>query len=165
MYVHGRISSDEAGYTLVFTRDLKASIDRVWTMLTDRAARADWLFDGTIEPRVGGLVDLHDSHHDIAGRVTEWEPPHLLALTWSSPDAPQGEVRFELTSTAEGRCQLRVVHTTGADARPRSLAAGWHAMLDHLSVVLGLGPAGSGPSFEQLLGEYRDVPIQGPTIP
>lgn len=159
--MHGRISSNESGFTLVFTRELKASVDRVWMMLTDRAARADWLFDGTIEPRVGGLVDLHDSHHDIAGRVTEWVPPHLLAMTWSSPDAPEGEVRFELTSTTDGHCQLRVVHTTGADARPRSLAAGWHAMLDRLSLVLGLEPAGSRPSFEQLLREYRDVPIEG----
>lgn len=162
--MHGKISANEVGYTLVFTRELKASVDRVWTMLTVRAARAEWLFDGTIEPRVGGLVDLHDSHHDITGRVTEWAPPHLLALTWSSPDAPEGEVRFELSSTAEGRCQLRVVHTAGPDARPRSLAAGWHAMLDGLLVVLGLEPAGRGAGFEQLMREYREVQIEGPTI-
>lgn len=160
--MRGRIQATESGYSLVFTRELTASVDRVWEMLTNRTARAEWLFDGTIEPRDGGLVDLYDNHHAISGRVTAWQPPHLLALTWSSPDAPHGEVRFELTETAPATCRLRVVHTTDSAARPRSLAAGWHAMLDRLLVGLDLAPAGTHPSFDDLVGAYRDVPIERP---
>ncbi len=160
--VRGKILATEAGYTLVFTRELTASVECVWQMLTDRAARAEWLFDGTIEAGVGGLVDLYDSHHTISGRVTAWQPPHLLALTWSSPDAPHGEVRFELTETANATCRLRVAHTADREARPRSLAAGWHAMLDHLLVFLDLAPADTHPTFDDLVRDYHDAPIERP---
>lgn len=160
--MRGRILATESGYALVFTRDVAASVERVWEMLTTRSARADWLFDGTIEPGVGGLVDLYDSHHTISGRVTAWRPPHLLAMTWSSTDAPAGEVRFELSETSRGGCQLRVVHTTGSDARPRSLAAGWHAMLDRLFVVVGMAEVESLCSFEELVRDYGDAQIDGP---
>lgn len=157
-----RILATESGYALVFTRDLSASVERVWEMLTTRSARADWLFDGTIEPGLGGLVDLYDSHHTVRGRVTAWRPPHLLALTWSSTDAPAGEVRFELSESSRGGCHLRVVHTTGSDARPRSLAAGWHAMLDRLFVAVGMTEVESLCSFDELVQDYLDVPIDRP---
>ena len=163
--MRGRLESTPTGYALVFVRELRASADDVWTVLTDRAARAEWLFDGVIEPGVGGRVDLHDDLHHVTGQVTAWLPGELLALTWSSPDAPEGEVRFELTALADDRCRLRVVHTTSRSARPRSLAAGWHAMLDRLTTVLGLAPAGHGPSFESLVRDYATAPIEQPTSP
>jgi len=157
--MHGRIVATDVGYRLAFTRDLPASAERVWSMLTDPARRATWLFDGTIELRVGGLVDLFDSDHHVTGQVTAWNPPNLLALTWSSPDAPLGEVRFELSAITPETCRLQVVHIVGCDARPRSLAAGWHALLDRLHQ----GLAGTSPddcsSFADLVREYRDVPI------
>lgn len=158
--MQGKMVATDTGYQLAFTRDLPVSVERVWRMLTVREARATWLFDGTIDPRVGGSVDLFDSHHHVTGRVTAWDPPNLLTLTWSSPDAPQGEVRFELAATGTGSCRLRVVHTTDRDARPRSLAAGWHAMLNRLQLGLGLASSGDCPSFDDLVREYRDLPIE-----
>ncbi len=157
--MHGKIVATEVGYRLAFTRDLAASAERVWRMLTDPADRATWLFDGIIEPRVGGVVDLFDSYHHITGRVTAWDPPNLLALTWSSPDAPQGEVRFELTDLTPETCRLRLVHSTGCDARPRSLAAGWHALLDRLHQGMAGTSSDDSRSFADLNREYRDVPI------
>ncbi len=160
--MYGRIQATDAGYSLSFTRELTAPIERVWEMLTSQAARADWLFDGTIEPGVGGHVHLFDAHHTITGQVTAWQPPHLLALTWSSPDAPHGEVRFELTETESATCRLHVVHTTDHAARPRSLAAGWHALLESLLVSLDLAPAGTQPNFDAFVRDYLDVPIERP---
>jgi uncharacterized protein YndB with AHSA1/START domain len=159
--VHGEIVATEVGYRLAFTRDLPASAERVWRMLTDPADRATWLFDGTIEPHLGGAVDLFDSDHHVTGRVTAWNPPSLLALTWSSPDAPQGEVRFELTAITPETCRLRVVHAVGLGARPRSLAAGWHAMLDRLQQGLAGTSSDDCSSFADLVREYRDLPIVG----
>ncbi len=155
----GKIVVTATGYRLVFTRDLPASAERVWSMLTDPADRATWLFDGAIEPRVGGVVDLFDSDHHVTGRVTAWDPPNLLALTWNSPDAPHGEVRFELTDSTPGTCRLRVVHSAGGDARPRSLAAGWHAMLDRLHLGLAGTPPDDSASFDDLVRDYRDLPF------
>lgn len=157
--MHGKIVVTEVGYRLAFTRDLPASAERVWRMLTDPADRATWLFDGIIEPRVGGVVDLFDCDHHVTGRVIAWDPPNLLALTWSSPDAPQGEVRFELTDSTPETCRLRVVHSAGCDARPRSLAAGWHAMLDQLHLGLAGTPPDDSASFDDLVRDYRDLPF------
>ena len=158
--MHGRLESTPTGYALVFVRDLDASVEEVWGMLTDRSARARWLFDGEVEPGVGGRVDLHDDLHHVTGEVTAWRPGSLLALTWSSPDAPEGEVRFELTTLEDGRCRLRVEHATTGTARPRSLAAGWHVMLDRLTTALGLAPAGHGPGFAALVRDYAEAPIR-----
>lgn len=156
----GRMVATDAGYQLKFIRDLPVSVERAWRMLTVREARATWLFDGTIEPRVDGIVDLFDSHHHVTGRVTAWDPPNLLTLTWSSPDAPQGEVRFELTPTGTRSCRLRVVHTTDGRAQPRSLGAGWHAMLNRLQQGLGLASSDDCPSFDDLVREYRELPVE-----
>lgn len=157
--MHGKIVVTGVGYRLTFTRDLPASAELVWRLLTDPADRATWLFDGTIEPRVGGVVDLFDSDHNVTGRVTAWDPPKLLSLTWSSPDAPHGEVRFELTDITPETCRLRVVHSVGGGARPRSLAAGWHTMLDRLHQGLTGTFLDDTPSFADLVREYRDAPI------
>jgi len=157
--MHGKIVVTEVGYRLAFTRDLPASAERVWRMLTDPADRATWLFDCIIEPRVGGVVDLFDCDHHVTGRVIAWDPPNLLTLTWSSPDAPQGEVRFELTDSTPETCRLRVVHSAGGDARPRSLAAGWHAVLDQLHLGLAGTPPDGSASFDDLVRDYRDLPF------
>lgn len=163
--MHGRIRSTPTGYALVFVRDLAASTGEVWTMLTDRSSRAEWLFDGEIEPRLGGRVDLRDDQHHVTGQVTAWRPNEVMALTWSSPDAPEGEVRFELTALDDDRCRLQVVHATTRTARPRSLAAGWHAMLDRLVPALGLAQGGHGPGFQRLVHDYATAPIEQPAPP
>ena len=154
--MYGRIEATPVGHRLTFVRELAAPVDRVWEMLTDRAARMTWLFDGEIEPRVGGVVDLFDDDHHATGVVTIWEPPHRLALTWSSPDAPAGDVRFDLAATAAGRCRLTVTHSIADGGKPRSLAAGWHTILDRLA------SGDEAPGFEELLDTYAKRPIEQP---
>lgn len=154
----GLIVATPVGHRLEFGRDLPASVDRVWQMLTDPAERTTWLIGGVLEPRVNGLVDLVDDHH-VTGRVTQCDPPHVLALTWSSTDAPMGEVRFELTALTDDTCRLRLVHTAGTGARVQSLGAGWHALLGRLGALLGATPF-VRPSFADLLVAYEDVPIK-----
>lgn len=155
----GRIVGTPVGHRLEFTRDLPASVDRVWQMLTDPAERATWLIGGVLEPRVNGVVDLVDDHHHVTGRVTQCDPPHVLALTWSSTDAPLGEVRFELTALTDDTCRLRLVHSAGPGARVQSLGAGWHALLGRLGALLGATQSGS-LTFADLLLAYEDVPIE-----
>lgn len=154
----GRIAATPPGHQLEFRRILPASVERVWHLLTDPDERAAWMFAGTLEPRVGGLVDLVDEHHHVTGRVTRCEPPHLLAFTWSSADAPVGEVCFELTAMGDDTCQLQLVHTLGTGAQVRSLGPGWHALLDRLGGLVGAEQVGRH-SFSELLALYQDVPI------
>lgn len=154
----GTIVATPTGHRLELNRDLPAPVARVWQMLTNPAERATWLMGGVLEPRVNGIVDLVDDYHHVTGRVTRCEAPHVLALTWSSTDAPEGEVRFELTALSESTCRLRLVHSVGAGARVQSLGAGWHALLDRLCA--GLAPtSATGRSFADLLTAYQYAPI------
>ena len=157
--MRGRITATGPGHRLEFERELPAPVERVWHLLTDAEERAAWMIGGTLEPRVDGIVDLVDEHHHVTGRVTRCEPPHLLVLTWSSADAPQGEVRFELTTLTEQTCRLRLVHTLGPGAQVRSLGAGWHRLLNHLGALAEDKPP-AGPSFADLVVLYQDVPVE-----
>lgn len=153
--VSGSVHEADDGARVAFTRELAAPVERVWAMLADPDARARWLFAGTIEARVGGVVSLHDADHVVSGRVLEWSPPYALALEWSSPDAPRGVVRISLAETPTGGCRLRLEHRL-VSGRPRSLAAGWHALLDRLAVDLGEMAADDPWTFARLVERYAE---------
>ena len=135
---------------LRFERLLPGPIERVWAYLTEPEMRAKWLAAGPMEPFVGGKVDLVFRHDDLSpvkeerperfkeeehlskGRVTRYDPPRLLAMTWGgAPDA--SEVTFELTPR-EGEILLVVTHRKLANrAEMIDTAGGWHTHLATLA--------------------------------
>src|SRR5690606_27182184 len=85
-----------------FVRLIPGPIERVWAYLVEGEQRATWLAGGPLEPRVGGRAELffrhanlapdesppdqykqyHDPGDSFVARVTQCEPPRLLAYTW-----------------------------------------------------------------------------------
>lgn len=140
--------------TVRLERLLPGSPERLWSYLTENDKRAVWLASGEMEGREGGPIELRFLHadlsgekeppprfaaardgHTVAGTVTRWDPPRVLAYTWGEP-GDASHVTFELTPRG-GDVLLVVTHrrlgTVGAMA---NVAAGWHThvglLLDHL---------------------------------
>lgn len=140
--------------TVRIERWLPGTVERVWAWLTERDKRAQWLADGAVTPAVGGEVALAFAHDALShersperyrqqagqphlGRVTRYEPPHLLSHTWPEQHGVVSEVCFELAAQGDG-VLLVVTHRRLPDrATMIDVASGWHAHLgllcDHLN--------------------------------
>src|SRR5690554_1666625 len=141
-----------AADTVRIERLLPGPIERIWNWLTDPEKRRLWLAGGEMEPFVGGNVELqfrhaelseagepvperyramHEHGHVNRGRVTEYQPPRLLAYTWGHGPGDDSEVRFELSPDGE-RVRLVLTHRRLQGNDMSSVAAGWHA---HLGIL------------------------------
>jgi uncharacterized protein YndB with AHSA1/START domain len=129
-------------------RLLPGPIERVWSYLMEGEKRKTWFTDGTIEPRVGGRVNLLFRHANIApagesppekykqvhdpgvpmtGEVTQYDAPRLLGITWEGETPGEhSEVIFELTP--QGRdVQFTLTHKKlSSDAERADVSSGWH---------------------------------------
>lgn len=133
-------------------RTLPGPIERIWSYLTDPEKRARWFAGGPMEPQVGGKVELHFRHANLApdevppperkemhengfkmpGTVLRWEPPRVLSYSFDE----HSEVTFELTP--QGKNVLLVLtHRSRGDELPflTGYASGWHV---HVSLLLAL---------------------------
>ncbi len=157
--------------TLRIRRVLPGPIERVWAFLTELDKRAKWLAAGPMELRAGGRVELTFRNSDLSphrepipeeyrasecsiveGRITQCEPPRLLAYTWGA----QSEVSFELTPAGE-EVMLVLTHRRLDDrATMVNVGSGWHAHLGILMVVLeGRTPRPFWSTHARLKAEYE----------
>lgn len=150
----GNVIRDDTGTRLVFERSLPHSRARIWQAITDPEQRAQWFFAGTLEPVVGGRVDLEDHGPGITGEVTAVENEALLAFTWSSIDGPTSSVRFELSEDHRGGTRLVFTHFVNDDCRPLNLLPGWHAIFDDLERYLHSGWVSEQPGRHDRLHEH-----------
>lgn len=128
-----------------FERLLPLPIERVWQFLTDTTLLADWFGGGTIEPRVGGAVDLMGGH--IRGLVTQWNPPRRLVHTWNvfnpggdQASYPESYLAFEL-EPREDEVLLVLTHLPILEQFQTQNAMGWHCFLDMLEAAVRGEPA------------------------
>lgn len=165
--------------TLRFERLLPGPIERVWDYLTKSELKEKWLAAGDIEPRVGGKVELNFYHKNLSedddpipekyremedgdsfiGRVTQWDPPHLLSYTWSENTNDQSEVTFELKSQKNEKVLLVLIHRKIGDNRDFIIGAlaGWHTHLGILVDLLeGKEPQGFWRVHSRMEEEYSE---------
>jgi len=143
--------------TVTLVRDLPGPIERVWAFLTDPKFLSRWLADGVVADHVGGEVRFEMG---ADGRVTAYEPPHLLEYTWNEPNLSRGPifdtlVRWELAN-AGNRVRLTLTHKRLSELEAIHHSAGWHTFLDRLSAsVDGLEPPRIMDRFAHLKSEYE----------
>jgi uncharacterized protein YndB with AHSA1/START domain len=135
----GKLIETEDGVGVRFERKLAYPIERVWRAVTEARELAAW-FPDTIEGEFapGAKVrfpKFEEMGLPAIGRVTEFDPPRLLAFTWGP-----SSLRIELEPDGDG-CRL-----TFTDMLPREEtaknAAGWEVCLANLEARL----AGESPA-------------------
>jgi uncharacterized protein YndB with AHSA1/START domain len=116
---------------LRFERHLPASIDEVWTAVTDPLEMRSW-FPTRIEMeewKVGATLTHHFEEHGVgplSGIVLEWDPPHRVSFTWD-----MDTITFELTAAPQGGTIFVLTEQLAAERAARN-AAGWESCLDRL---------------------------------
>ena len=160
-----------------FERRLPGPIERVWSYLVDPEKRGRWLAAGPIEPRAGGRLELHfhnaklappgepvpEQYRGHAGEITSqqrilrYEPPHVLAFTWSEPadGSSPSEVTFELSAEGD-EVRLALTHRRLARGELLDIGPGWHLHLGVLEARLrGEEPKAFWSVLARLEPEYR----------
>jgi len=157
-------------WTLILTRDLRHSPEKVWEALTDPAHLREWApfeVDGSMGEV--GTVNLTwaGTPQAIATRVTRADAPKVLEY---------GDARWELEPLGSGT-RLTLWHNI--DRRYIAMgAAGWHISLDVLDRLLSGTPIGrivgleamKSGGWQRLLVEYSkqfrlETPGLPPTVP
>ncbi len=117
--------------TFRFVRRYPHPVELVWAALTDPQQLGVWLWPCTrFEARIGGL-GVFNPGREITLKVTEFEPPTLLALG--------GVIRFTLATADEGS-QLTVDLSRPPDGWSPMGLAGYHGWLGRLSRLLAGRP-------------------------
>ncbi|MDE1819865.1 MAG: SRPBCC domain-containing protein [Euryarchaeota archaeon] len=99
--------------------DLPAPPEVVWKHLVDPDLRAKWLGTGTLDPVVGGHVDLRVADANgtlqrVRGTVTLVERPRVLEWVWRTAKGSSERVRIDLDATTAGT-RFRLVHDQSSD--------------------------------------------------
>jgi uncharacterized protein YndB with AHSA1/START domain len=158
------IQKDGEKWTLVLTRELRHSPEKVWQALTDPAHLREWApfdADGSLGT-AGATVKLTTvgapALHITETKVTRADAPNVLEYNWGNFD-----IRWKLEATASGT-RLTLWHNI--DRRFISWgAAGWHICFDVLDRLLSGDPIGRlvGPAatkfggWQRLTAEYAKL--------
>jgi uncharacterized protein YndB with AHSA1/START domain len=138
-------------HTVEFKRLIPGPLELAWEFLTKRENLKTWFADLTLEPRLGGAVDVHfdpdtcgGCSAGVRGVVREFRPPHVVAFTWiqlkAQPDGSmrerdEGEVRFELAERGD-KVLLTLLHSRLTTDQLIAHSAGWHAYLQNLESLM-----------------------------
>jgi len=105
----------------LFTRQIAR-----WWPFRDHSCYGDEAADVLFEPRVGGAVTelARDGDRMAWGRITEWSPPHAMAMRWHPglPEADATLLRISFTARLDGGTDV-AVHHSGWEARGEEAAA------------------------------------------
>jgi len=136
-----QVRKDGEKWTLVLTRELRHSPERVWQALTDPAQLREWApFDADRNlGKAGTAVKLTTvgapAPHVSETSITRAEAPKVLEYSWGGQ-----EMRWELEAVGSGT-RLMLYHNI--DRRFISMGtAGWHICFDVLDRLLGGTPIG-----------------------
>jgi uncharacterized protein YndB with AHSA1/START domain len=137
----GEVKRDEAGVQLQFVRSYDASIEEVWSAVTEPERMARWFGGWSGDPATGQVqfeMPMKDGSQTEAATIDVCEPPTALAVTIATPDGPWP---LNLTLTAEGdRTVLRFTHRLNEPYDASGVGPGWQYYLDRLGAVLAGEP-------------------------
>jgi uncharacterized protein YndB with AHSA1/START domain len=111
--------------------------ETVWRMLTEPQQFVQWLAPGSIELREGGRVhiDFGDSGVVIDSTVLAFDPPRLIAYSWSSGTEPERQLRWDLAAASEGTALTLTVRLPAQEDIAKA-CAGFEAHLDMFAAAL-----------------------------
>jgi uncharacterized protein YndB with AHSA1/START domain len=140
--MNGTLHTIDDRPALRFERRFGHSVERVWRAITEREDLRHWfpgLPDWTLA--AGTAFTVHgDAGGD--GRITELDPPHVLAFDWRDD-----HLRFELRADGDG-CEMTFTHTFADRATGAQTAAGWEVCFDRLHAQMEGAPIGEQASLE-----------------
>lgn len=149
------VELEDGGAAVRFERRLAHPPERVWRAITNADDLAAW-FPDTIEGEFGPDAEVRfpkfvEMGLPATGRVTEFDPPRLLAYTWGP-----STLRFELEPDGDG-CRLVFTDTLPREETAKN-AAGWEVCLADLEARLaGEGTARrSDETWSGLHEHYAD---------
>ncbi|MBN9548956.1 MAG: SRPBCC family protein [Alphaproteobacteria bacterium] len=133
----GQIRRLAEGFEGCLERWMGHEQETVWRMLTEPPQFVQWLAPGSIELRKGGRVhiDFGDSGVVIDSTVLAFDPPRLLAYSWSSGDEPDRPLRWELETVDRGTALTLTVQLSAGEDIAKA-CAGFEAHLDMLTAAL-----------------------------
>lgn len=147
------------GTSLVISRTLPASPERVWEYWVNPELRQKWFCAGETGTAPGEPFVMDFDHTRISdsappediecgnepiqmrGEIVEFDPPHKLVYNWPDDKGPDTVVTVKLTPTDSGTL-LELTHERLSSKEFRKGAsAGWHAHLDLLLDLTSEQPA------------------------
>ncbi|MBX9720397.1 MAG: SRPBCC family protein [Candidatus Obscuribacterales bacterium] len=162
---YGKVINEHA---IRFERTLPAGISEVWKYFTEPDLLPKWLATASLEPRLGGRVELNfdqlkvdgqsEKSSRIIGLINGFEPERKLAFSWmdTSNDLDSAvsiEMNFE-----GGQTSLVLTHSRLPQERMHEFMAAWHAHLDVLAARLkNIVPPDFSRRFKQVAGKYAAI--------
>jgi len=135
------------GNDLVLSRRFRASIEDVWTSITEPSSTARWFGRWEGEPGVGNEIRIQMGFEDgqpwLTKTIEACEPPRRLVLT-AVNSSMTSRLELGLKATDDG-CELEFVHHAIDRARVGEVGPGWEYYLDALVASRGDGPR---PTFD-----------------
>jgi uncharacterized protein YndB with AHSA1/START domain len=123
-------------------RRYDATLDELWATLVEPESVSRWLGRVLqIEAREGGSFEVEftpDHRNTMSGRITAFEPPHVLELEWRLAGEPVSRVRFVLQEEDDG-VRLVVDHRGLDRAASAAYGEGWLVHLSELENVIKEG--------------------------
>jgi uncharacterized protein YndB with AHSA1/START domain len=122
------------GNDLVLTRRFRASMEDVWTSITDPSSTERWFgrWEGT--PGTGNEIRVQMAFEDgqpwLTKKIEACEPPRRLVLT-SVGSAFTSRLELALAATSDG-CELELIHHGVNRAMIGDVGPGWEYYLDML---------------------------------
>ena len=147
----GTLTRQGDRWTLVFTRRLAHSREKVWRAVTEPQHLAVWYPQEIVGDRRAGapLRFVSSAGESFGGQMLVFDPPSVMEFTWGTD-----LLRIELRQDGAGTL-LTLTDTFDDLGKAARDAAGWHECLDRLvSNLDGTAPLPWGEGWRQIHPAY-----------